>query len=134
MGQTSDKITVSNPNFPISQYFTNATQQTVTEYCGTKVNVDDIFQEKVDFDADPQNQIDGKQAKAITTTITIDTTDWSASQTCTKSVTGVTVDSTVFCYSSDSDVSCTAQGSGTLTFTAASSVPSTTTTIKVVIL
>jgi len=79
------------------------------------------------------DELEGKQATALTSTVTIAVADWNGTTTCTKSVTGVTASNVVFCDSSDSSVQCTAQGAGTLTFTA-DATPTEDITVKVVIL
>lgn len=73
------------------------------------------------------------QKTAITATVTIAVADWDSGTTAVKNVTGVTATNIVICDSSDPDVQCTAQGAGTLTFTA-TSTPSAEVSVKVVIL
>lgn len=80
-----------------------------------------------------QEKLDEKQDKASTQTITIAVADWTGGTTVTKSVMGVTASNIVIVDTSDGNVECTAQGSGTLTFTA-KSTPTSAVTAKVVIL
>lgn len=74
----------------------------------------------------------GEQYTPLAATVTIAVADWS-NGTCTKSVTGVTASNIVIVDPSDANVQCTAQGAGTLIFTA-SETPSEAVTVKVVIL
>lgn len=71
-----------------------------------------------------------------TATVTIATSDWSpgiGGASCNKPVTGVTANNIVILEISDPLVSCTGQGNGLLFFTAIE-IPSSTVTVKVVIL
>lgn len=79
------------------------------------------------------DELDDKQDKVDTDTVTISVADWAGGTTCTKSVTGVTATSIVIVETSDGGVECTGQGAGTLTFTA-NSTPTSAVTVKVVIL
>lgn len=74
------------------------------------------------------------------TTVTISAADWNATTTCTKSVTGVTSSNAVTLAPAPADFStwasngvlCTAQGSGTLTFTA-DTTPASSITVNLLI-
>lgn len=74
-----------------------------------------------------------ENAKAKAQTVTIAVADWSGGTTVTKSVTGVTATSIVIVDTSDGNVECTGQESGTLTFTA-TGTPTAPVVVKVVIL
>lgn len=84
--------------------------------------------------------ISGKADKPTTTTVTIATSDWS-SLSCTKSVSGMTASKIVlvspapssFTAYTDAGVRCSAQGSGTLTFSC-DTVPSSSVTVNILIL
>ena len=74
-------------------------------------------------------------------TVTISVADWSATTTCTKSVSGVTASNNVVVTPDPASISdwqsagvyCSAQGSGTLTFTC-SSTPSASLTVNVLVI
>lgn len=82
----------------------------------------------------------GGGVSVTTTTVTIDASDWS-NNTCTKSVAGVTASNTVLVtYAPSSkadyvaaDIYCSAQGSGTLTFSC-TTAPSSSITVNVMII
>lgn len=72
----------------------------------------------------------GAQSPFLTATITIATTDW-VNGSCTKTVTGMTADALVFVKYSDTDGEYTeAQGTNSMTFTAATT-PSEAVTVDV---
>ena len=81
------------------------------------------------------------QSAITSTTVSITVANWNATTTCTKSVTGVTSSNNVIVTPApasintwnSNDVSCSAQGSGTLTFTA-STTPSADMTVNVMII
>ena len=73
-----------------------------------------------------------KQDTAKTATVQVAVSDWRG-KTCTKSVPGVTAYSIVICDPDNPDVTCTAQGDGTITLSC-TSVPTATVTVKVVLL
>ena len=81
------------------------------------------------------------QSVILSVTITISVADWSATTTCTKSVSGVTASNNVVVTPAPASIAdwqsagvyCSAQGSGTLTFTC-SSTPSASLTVNVLIL
>lgn len=81
-----------------------------------------------------------KQSAITSTTTTISVANWNATTTCTKSVTGVTSSNSVIVTPAPASIStwtsngvyCSAQGSGTLTFTC-STTPSADITVNIMI-
>ena len=81
------------------------------------------------------------QAKISAVAVTIAAADWSATTTCTKSVSGVTASNNVVVTTAPASIAdwqsagvyCSAQGSGTLTFTC-SSTPSASITVNVLVI
>lgn len=83
----------------------------------------------------------GKQSAIASTTVTISVANWNATTTCTKSVSGVTASNSVIVTPApasitdwqSSGVYCSAQASGTLTFTC-STTPTASITVNVLII
>lgn len=80
-----------------------------------------------------EDDVRNKQDQALARTVSILVADWKGGTSCTKEVGGVTADRIVICDASDASVQCTAQGAGSLTFSAGGT-PNAEVTVKVVIL
>ena len=109
------------------------TRGKITMLADPTTNYDAVNKGYADGHYAEKDDLDELQDKALTATVTIAVADWASGTTAVKNVTGVTATNIVICDSSDPDVQCTAQGAGTLTFTA-TATPSAEVTVKVVIL